>query len=32
MRVQDVLEYFTVVVAQRDYPENFFGVEYDQQW
>ena len=32
MRIEDVLEYYTQVVACRDYPENFFAVEYDQKW
>ena len=29
MMVEDVLEYFTQIVACRDYPENYFAVEYD---
>ena len=32
MMVEDVAEYFTQIVVCRDFPENFFAVEYDQAW
>jgi hypothetical protein len=32
MLAEDVLEYFTQMVVCRDYPENYFAVEYDQKW
>jgi len=32
MRVEDFMTYFTQLVVCREFPNHYFGVEYEQVW